>query len=161
MEISVQNSGVQINRLSYETFVIEEFEEKTEIEEEQTVEISAKIAKSVDDEFKFLFLFNVSITGKNGENILRKFLIDIFFEFYYEQSEHKNLNILKQDKTKNKHIDLNIFNYCQKEIENILEFNTGIGQNSRFSINDNIKKINEEIQKNGLNIVVNINSKLK
>lgn len=161
MEISVQNSGVQINRLSYETFVIEEFEEKTEIEEEQTVEISAKIAKSVDDEFKFLFLFNVSITGKNGENILRKFLIDIFFEFYYEQSEHKNLNILKQDKTKNKHIDLNIFNYCQKEIENILEFNTGIGQNSRFSINDNIKKINEEIQKNDLNIVVNINSKLK
>lgn len=161
MEISVQNSGVQINRLSYETFVIEEFEEKTEIEEEQTVEILAKIAKSVDDEFKFLFLFNVSITGKNGENILRKFLIDIFFEFYYEQSEHKNLNILKQDKTKNKHIDLNIFNYCQKEIENILEFNTGIGQNSRFSINDNIKKINEEIQKNDLNIVVNINSKLK
>ncbi|WP_019291769.1 MULTISPECIES: hypothetical protein [Lactococcus] len=161
MEISVQNSGVQINRLSYETFVIEEFEEKTEIEEEQTVEISAKIAKSVDDEFKFLFLFNVSITGKNGENILRRFLIDIFFEFYYEQSEHKNLNILKQDKTKNKHIDLNIFNYCQKEIENILEFNTGIGQNSRFSINDNIKKINEEIQKNDLNIVVNINSKLK
>ncbi len=161
MEISVQNSGVQINRLSYETFVIEEFEEKTEIEEEQTVEISAKIAKSVDDEFKFLFLFNVSITGKNGENILRKFLIDIFFEFYYEQSEHKNLNILKQDKIKNKHIDLNIFNYCQKEIENILEFNTGIGQNSRFSINDNIKKINEEIQKNDLNIVVNINSKLK
>jgi hypothetical protein len=79
MEISVQNSGVQINRLSYETFVIEEFEEKTEIEEEQTVEISAKIAKSVDDEFKFLFLFNVSITGKNGENILRRFLIDIFF----------------------------------------------------------------------------------
>ena len=161
MEISVQNSGVQINRLSYETFVIEEFEEKTEIEEEQTVEISAKIAKSVDDEFKFLFLFNVSITGKNGENILRRFLIDIFFEFYYEQSEHKNLNILRQDKTKNKHIDLNIFNYCQKEIENILEFNTGIGQNSRFSINDNIKKINEEIQKNDLNIVVNINSKLK
>ena len=161
MEISVQNSGVQINRLSYETFVIEEFEEKTEIEEEQTVEISAKIAKSVDDEFKFLFLFNVSITGKNGENILRRFLIDIFFEFYYEQSENKNLNILKQDKTKNKHIDLNIFNYCQKEIENILEFNTGIGQNSRFSINDNIKKINEEIQKNDLNIVVNINSKLK
>ena len=161
MEISVQNSGVQINRLSYETFVIEEFEEKTEIEEEQTVEISAKIAKSVDDEFKFLFLYNVSITGKNGENILRRFLIDIFFEFYYEQSEHKNLNILKQDKTKNKHIDLNIFNYCQKEIENILEFNTGIGQNSRFSINDNIKKINEEIQKNDLNIVVNINSKLK
>lgn len=161
MEISVQNSGVQINRLSYETFVIEEFEEKTEIEEEQTVEISAKIAKSVDDEFKFLFLFNVSITGKNGENILRRFLIDIFFEFYYEQSEHKNLNILKQAKTKNKHIDLNIFNYCQKEIENILEFNTGIGQNSRFSINDNIKKINEEIQKNDLNIVVNINSKLK
>ena len=161
MEISVQNSGVQINRLSYETFVIEEFEEKTEIEEEQTVEISAKIAKSVDDEFKFLFLFNVSITGENGENILRRFLIDIFFEFYYEQSEHKNLNILKQDKAKNKHIDLNIFNYCQKEIENILEFNTGIGQNSRFSINDNIKKINEEIQKNDLNIVVNINSKLK
>ena len=161
MEISVQNSGVQINRLSYETFVIEEFEEKTEIEEEQTVEISAKIAKSVDDEFKFLFLFNVSITGKNGENILRRFLIDIFFEFYYEQSEHKNLNILKQDKTKNKHIDLNIFNYCQKEIENILEFNTGIGRNNSFSINDNIKKINEEIQKNDLNIVVNINSKLK
>ena len=161
MEISVQNSGVQINRLSYETFFIEEFEEKTAIEEEQIGEISAKIAKSVDDEFKFLFLFNVSITGKNGENILRKFLIDIFFEFYYEQSEHKNLNILKQDKTKNKHIDLNIFNYCQKEIENILEFNTGIGQNSRFSINDNIKKINEEIQKNDLNIVVNINSKLK
>jgi len=142
MNILVQEIEYKLNKISYETFSVEQFEEQENIEEQQNIEISAKLAQSNINENNFLFLFDVSVTGKNEDVTLRTFYLDIFYEFSYENmDEYKMLEADEQ-----KIVQLTIFNYYQKKIEEIMDFNTRIGQPEGLTLQENIVDIETKIK---------------
>lgn len=142
MNILVQEIEYKLNKISYETFSVEQFEEQENIEEQQNIEISAKLAQSSINENNFLFLFDVSVTGKNEDVTLRTFYLDIFYEFSYENmDEYKTL-----EEHEKEIVQLTIFNHYQKKIETIMDFNTRIGQPEGLTLQENIVDIEQQIE---------------
>lgn len=142
MNILVQEIEYKLNKISYETFSVEQFEEQENIEEQQNIEISAKLAQSSINENNFLFLFDVSVTGKNEDVTLRTFYLDIFYEFSYENMDEYKM--LEEDEQEI--VQLTIFNHYQKKIETIMDFNTRIGQPEGLTLQENIVDIEQQIK---------------
>ncbi len=145
MKVSIiVNSNLKLNKLSYETFSVDSSDNSSDsvevIPEEQNCNVSAKIAESKVKVGDFLLLFDIKITGKYKEEITRDFYMDIFYGYSIE-----DIHKLKLNNEEKKYVELNIFNYYQKKIEEIIKFNTSIGQVEALTIKDNIDAVQKEI----------------
>lgn len=153
MKFILEDLNTCLNKLTYETFTPEELDTKNGVSETQYVDLSAKLGTAKDDNNMFLFLCKVSVTGKNEEYILRVFDIDIFFVFSYKNFEnYKKLS----DAQKNSVHQSVLLEYLIK-IEEIINFNTVIGQEDPLSIKTNIEELKQNIEKDPFRCSIEIN----
>ncbi|MGM0220098.1 hypothetical protein [Enterococcus sp. AZ126] len=152
MNIILEDLNTCINKLTYETFLPEELDTENGISETQHVDISAKLATAKKKKNMFLFLCEISVTGKNEEYILRNFDIDIFFVYSYKNfEEYKNFS----NREKNS-INQSVLLECLCRIEEIINCNTKIGQVDPLSIQDDIEILKDNINKDSFKCDIQI-----
>lgn len=140
MKIKIKEEQAYLDDFSLSNFHIDNAE--AVIEEQQVLELSARLRSTQTKPADYLFSFDVTLTGRSKETILRKLHLVINYEFIFQDDfELENIEEDEQETLK-----LKILNHFQKDINEISKFNSQIGQQNPLNLDENIKKIAQKIR---------------